>query len=94
MNEFALAEGDFERVLEVNPQNKAARLQISVCRKRAKEHNKRDRKTYANMFAKFAERDAKEEASKAMAKKTLEGVTNQQETGSPAKEERQARDHV
>ena len=59
MNEFELAKGDFERVLEVNPQNKAARLQISVCQKKAKEHNERDRKTYANMFAKFAERDAK-----------------------------------
>ncbi|XP_053523132.1 peptidyl-prolyl cis-trans isomerase FKBP5-like [Artibeus jamaicensis] len=94
MNEFQLAEGDFERVLAVNPQNKAARLQISVCRKRGKEHNERDRKTYANMFSKFAERDAKEEASKAVGKKTLEGVTNQQGTGSPAKEEGRARDHV
>ncbi|KAM5325814.1 peptidyl-prolyl cis-trans isomerase FKBP5 isoform 1-T4 [Glossophaga mutica] len=94
MNEFKLAEGDFERVLEVNPQNKAARLQISVCRKKAKEHNERDRKTYANMFAKFAERDAKEEASKRMGKKTVEGVTDQKETGSPAKEEGRARDHV
>ncbi|XP_071074529.1 peptidyl-prolyl cis-trans isomerase FKBP5 isoform X2 [Dasypus novemcinctus] len=61
MNEFEAAKGDFEKVLEVNPQNKAARLQISVCQKKAKEHNERDRKTYANMFKKFAEQDAKEE---------------------------------
>lgn len=94
MNEFTLAEGDFERVLEVNPQNKAARLQISVCRKKAKEHNERDRKTYANMFSKFAERDAKEEASKAMGKKTLEGVADQKETGSPVEEEGCSGDHV
>uniref|UniRef100_A0A8C8T1L7 peptidylprolyl isomerase n=1 Tax=Peromyscus maniculatus bairdii TaxID=230844 RepID=A0A8C8T1L7_PERMB len=57
MNEFESARGDFEKVLEVNPQNKAARLQISVCQKKAKEHNERDRKVYANMFKKFAEQD-------------------------------------
>ncbi|XP_045705513.1 peptidyl-prolyl cis-trans isomerase FKBP5-like [Phyllostomus hastatus] len=94
MNEFTLAEGDFERVLEVSPQNKAARLQISVCRKKAKEHNERDRKTHANMFAKFAERDAEEEASKAMGKKTLVGVADQKDTGSPAEEEGRSGDHV
>ncbi|OXB71096.1 UNVERIFIED_CONTAM: hypothetical protein H355_016981 [Colinus virginianus] len=64
MNEFELAKCDFQRVLEVNPQNKAARSQISVCQKKTKEHNERDRRIYANMFAKFAERDAKEAASK------------------------------
>ncbi|POI34319.1 hypothetical protein CIB84_001929 [Bambusicola thoracicus] len=59
MNEFELAKCDFQKVLEVNPQNKAARLQISICQKKTKEHNERDRRIYANMFAKFAERDAK-----------------------------------
>lgn len=86
MNEFESAKGDFEKVLEVNPQNKAARLQISVCQKRAKEHNDRDRRIYANMFKKFAEQDAKGEASKAVGKKTLEGVTNKE--GQAAKEEK------
>ena len=59
MNEFESARGDFEKVLEVNPQNKAARLQISMCQRKAKEHNERDRRVYANMFKKFAEQDAK-----------------------------------
>ncbi|VCX42844.1 unnamed protein product, partial [Gulo gulo] len=88
MNEFESAKGDFEKVLEVNPQNKAARLQISMCQKKAKEHNERDRRIYANMFKKFAEQDAKEEASKALGKKTLEGVTNEKETESQAMEEK------
>ncbi|XP_007937638.2 peptidyl-prolyl cis-trans isomerase FKBP5 [Orycteropus afer afer] len=86
MNEFESAKGDFEKVLEVNPQNKAARLQISMCQKKAKEHNERDRRIYANMFKKFAEQDAKEEASKAMSKKTLAQVTNEKGTGSQAVE--------
>lgn len=59
MNEFELARCDFQRVLEVNPQNKAAKSQITMCQKKTKEHNDRDRKIYANMFKKFAERDAK-----------------------------------
>uniref|UniRef100_A0A8C0EZN2 peptidylprolyl isomerase n=1 Tax=Bubo bubo TaxID=30461 RepID=A0A8C0EZN2_BUBBB len=59
MNEFELAKCDFQKVLEVNPQNKAAKSQISVCQKKTKEHNERDRRIYANMFTKFAERDAK-----------------------------------
>ncbi|XP_057350236.1 peptidyl-prolyl cis-trans isomerase FKBP5 isoform X1 [Manis pentadactyla] len=88
MNEFESAKDDFEKVLEVNPQNKAARLQISMCQKKAKEHNERDRRIYANMFKKFAEQDAKEEASKAGGKKTLEGVTSEKERGSPAMEEK------
>lgn len=74
MNEFESARGDFEKVLEVNPHNKAARLQISVCQRKAKEHNERDRRVYANMFKKFAEQDAKEEASRAKSKMTGEGV--------------------
>ncbi|KAJ7332915.1 hypothetical protein JRQ81_015095 [Phrynocephalus forsythii] len=64
MNEFELAKCDFQRVLEVNPQNKAAKSQITMCQRKTKEHNERDRKIYANMFKKFAERDAKEEAGK------------------------------
>lgn len=89
MNEFESAKGDFEKVLEVNPQNKAARLQISMCQKKAKEHHERDRRIYANMFEKFAERDAKEEASKATGKKTLEGVvTREKETEGQAMEEK------
>lgn len=87
MNEFELAKGDFEKVLEVNPQNKAARLQISMCQKKAKEHNERDRRIYANMFKKFAEQDAKEEASRTMGKKILGGITNKKETDRRATEE-------
>ncbi|NXD65639.1 FKBP5 isomerase, partial [Eolophus roseicapillus] len=72
MNEFELAKCDFQKVLEVNPQNKAAKSQISVCQKKTKEHNERDRRIYANMFTKFAERDAKEAASKTRVEKAAE----------------------
>ncbi|XP_060925958.1 peptidyl-prolyl cis-trans isomerase FKBP5 [Limanda limanda] len=58
-NEFSLALVDFQLVLQVNPSNRAARAQISDCQSKMKEHHEQDKKTYANMFQKFAERDAK-----------------------------------
>lgn len=58
-NEFTLALEDFQQVLQVNPSNRAARAQISICQRKIKEHHEQDKKIYANMFQKFAERDAK-----------------------------------
>lgn len=58
-NEFSLAMADFQQVLQVNPSNRAARAQISICHGKIKEHHEQDKKTYANMFQKFAEWDAK-----------------------------------
>lgn len=58
-NEFTLALEDFQQVLQVNPSNRAAHAQISICQRKIKEHHEQDKKIYANMFQKFAERDAK-----------------------------------
>ncbi|KAK7916584.1 hypothetical protein WMY93_012345 [Mugilogobius chulae] len=63
-NEFSLAMADFHRVLEVSPLNRAARSQISICQSKIREHDEQDKRTYANMFQKFAERDAKAVRSK------------------------------
>ncbi|XP_049589307.1 peptidyl-prolyl cis-trans isomerase FKBP5 [Syngnathus scovelli] len=59
-NEFSLALADFQHVLQVNPANRAARSQISNCQSKIKEHNELDKRIYANMFQKFAERDTKQ----------------------------------
>ncbi|TDH13949.1 hypothetical protein EPR50_G00038620 [Perca flavescens] len=58
-NEFSLAMEDFQLVLQVNPSNRAAHAHISICQSKIKEHHEQDKKIYANMFQKFAERDAK-----------------------------------
>ncbi|KAK9528932.1 hypothetical protein VZT92_013060 [Zoarces viviparus] len=58
-NEFSVAMEDFQQVLRVNPSNRAAHAQISICQSKIKEHHEQDKKTYANMFQKFAERDTK-----------------------------------
>ncbi|KAM7082591.1 peptidyl-prolyl cis-trans isomerase FKBP5 isoform 1-T1 [Ciconia maguari] len=94
MNEFELAKCDFQKVLEVNPQNKAAKSQISVCQKKTKEHNERDRRIYANMFTKFAERDAKEAASKTGVEKAVEKATCEKGPKTPGAEEEEAEGHV
>ncbi|XP_029286972.1 peptidyl-prolyl cis-trans isomerase FKBP5 isoform X2 [Cottoperca gobio] len=58
-NEFTMAMEDFQQVLQVNPSNRAAHAQISICQSKMKAHYEQDKKIYANMFQKFAERDAK-----------------------------------
>lgn len=94
MNEFELAKCDFQKVLEVNPQNKAAKSQISVCQKKTKEHNERDRRIYANMFTKFAERDAKEAASKTGVEKTAEKAACEKGPKTSGAEGEEAEGHV
>ncbi|KAG7272939.1 hypothetical protein CRUP_020182 [Coryphaenoides rupestris] len=58
-NEFSLAMADFRHVLQVNPLNRAARAQITICQRKLREHHEQDKKIYANMFQKFAEHDKK-----------------------------------
>ncbi|NXF32478.1 FKBP5 isomerase, partial [Nyctibius bracteatus] len=94
MNEFELAKCDFQKVLEVNPQNRAAKSQISVCQKKTKEHNERDRRIYANMFTKFAERDAKEAASKTAVEKAAEKAACEKKLKTPGAEDEEAEGHV
>lgn len=59
MKEFDKARADFQRVTQLYPANKAAKSQIMLCQKHIKEQHEKDKRLYANMFQKFAERDAK-----------------------------------
>lgn len=51
------AKADFEAVLKLEPNNKAAANNIILCNKKIKEQEGREKKIYANMFEKFAQRD-------------------------------------
>ncbi|KAM6937714.1 peptidyl-prolyl cis-trans isomerase FKBP4 isoform 1-T1 [Xenentodon cancila] len=64
MKEFDRARDDFQRVVQLYPGNKAAKSQVAICQKRIKEQHEKDKRIYANMFQKFAERDSKKEAEK------------------------------
>ncbi len=59
MKEFDKARADFQRVNQLYPANKAAKSQIMLCQKHIKDQHEKDKRLYANMFQKFAERDAK-----------------------------------
>ncbi|XP_054475688.1 peptidyl-prolyl cis-trans isomerase FKBP4 [Anoplopoma fimbria] len=62
MKEFDRARDDFQQVVQLYPANKAAKTQVSHCQKRIKEQHEKDKRIYANMFQKFADRDSKKEA--------------------------------
>eukprot|EP00062_Callorhinchus_milii_P016157 gi/632967164/ref/XP_007899824.1/ PREDICTED: peptidyl-prolyl cis-trans isomerase FKBP5-like [Callorhinchus milii] len=82
INEFDLAKADFQRVIQVNPHNRAARTQLLLCQRRLKAHHERNRKIYANMFQKFAERDQQAEAGNSSRHKSS-NAPEQLEDGSP-----------
>uniref|UniRef100_A0A1L8DTU4 peptidylprolyl isomerase n=1 Tax=Nyssomyia neivai TaxID=330878 RepID=A0A1L8DTU4_9DIPT len=48
---------DFKKVQELEPSNKAAQNQIVLMKQKLKEATEKERKIYANMFAKFANAD-------------------------------------
>uniref|UniRef100_A0A182VUN1 peptidylprolyl isomerase n=1 Tax=Anopheles minimus TaxID=112268 RepID=A0A182VUN1_9DIPT len=50
---------DFSAVLEIEPENKAALNQASICKHKIKAYNDQQKKVFANMFTKFAQSDSK-----------------------------------
>lgn len=59
LNEHALAMTDFEKVLELDADNKAAKNKVAMCVRQIKANKQKEKKTFANMFDKFAKIDAK-----------------------------------
>jgi len=59
MQNFDEALQDFRAVLEVDADNKAAKNQLAITSHKIKQIHNREKQTYAGMFQKFAEIDAK-----------------------------------
>jgi len=59
LQNFDEAMHDFRAVLEVDPDNKAAKNQLAITSHKIKQIHNREKQTYAGMFDKFAEIDAK-----------------------------------
>lgn len=57
MSEPELAKVDFEKVINIDSSNKAAAAQLVVCNQKLKEIRSKEKKMYANMFEKFAQKD-------------------------------------
>lgn len=62
LNDCESAKLDFEQSLELEPENKAAKNKVVICLQRIKAQKEKEKKTFANMFDKFAEIDKKREA--------------------------------
>lgn len=71
--DFESAIADFERVLEVEPANKAAQNQITIAKHQIAEYKKKEKQLYSNMFTKFATRD---QMSEDAARKSMPDVMN------------------
>lgn len=59
MNDFDLARADFQKVLQLYPNNRAAKAQLAVCHQRIRKQIAREKKLYANMFERLAEEECK-----------------------------------
>ncbi|XP_073952744.1 FK506-binding protein 59kD isoform X2 [Choristoneura fumiferana] len=57
LGEAAQAIEDFQKVVDAEPQNKAAANQIVVCRHAIQKQKEKEKRLYANMFDKFAKHD-------------------------------------
>jgi len=57
MGEPERAKADFEAVLRLAPDNKAAANSLVLCNNKIKDQRKREKMIYANMFEKFAQKD-------------------------------------
>jgi len=61
INEFEKAKSDFEMVMSLDPNNKAAQLELNKVMNEIKKHHQKERQVYANMFDKFANKDKEKE---------------------------------
>lgn len=57
--DYDLAVQDYQRVAELEPENKAAKNQIVLCKKKLQEEHQKEKKLYANMFSKMTQQSAK-----------------------------------
>lgn len=73
LQNFDEALKDFKAVLEVDPENKAAKNQIAITSRKIKQLHEKEKMTYAGMFTKFAMADSK----KVEEKKSEDHVTEE-----------------
>ena len=82
MQEFDLAEKDFQELIKLEPANKAAKARLAECNSKVKALKEKEKRMYQTMFKKYADEEekdkkrseerAKQEAAAAAAAKTDE----------------------
>lgn len=61
MGEIENALADFEKCQKIEPENKAAMNQITICKQKLKQYHEEEKKRYKNMFAKMSAVDKSNE---------------------------------
>jgi len=61
LNDCESAKADFEKTFQLDPENKAAKNKIIQCQQRIKAQKEKEKRTFANMFDKFAMADRRKE---------------------------------
>ncbi|XP_037070497.1 LOW QUALITY PROTEIN: peptidyl-prolyl cis-trans isomerase FKBP4-like [Pollicipes pollicipes] len=64
MNEPELARSDFQRVIQLDPQNKAAAHQAQLCAQQIRAARAHEKKIYANMFERLSKMEEREAPTK------------------------------
>ncbi|XP_043196516.1 peptidyl-prolyl cis-trans isomerase FKBP4-like [Amphibalanus amphitrite] len=64
MNEPELARADFQRVIQLDPQNKAAAHQAQICAQQIRAAKAHEKKIYANMFERLSKMEERESPAK------------------------------
>ncbi|XP_014791337.1 peptidyl-prolyl cis-trans isomerase FKBP4 isoform X1 [Octopus bimaculoides] len=62
-NDYKEALGDFNSLLKLEPDNKAAKNHIIICTKKMKDYKEKEKKLYANIFSKYTMENAKLESN-------------------------------
>jgi len=62
LNDWENAKSDYVKTLELDADNKAAKNKIALCEQEIRKHKMKEKKTFANMFDKFAALDSKKES--------------------------------
>lgn len=60
MQEFDLAEKDFQGLVKLEPTNKAAQARLAECGNRVKALKEKEKRMYQTMFEKYAEEEEKD----------------------------------
>ena len=58
LQNFDLALKDFQAVLDIDPNNKAAKNQVAIANQKIKQAKEKEKKIFGGMFEKFAKIDA------------------------------------
>ena len=57
LRDYECALADFNAVLQINSDNKAARQQLAIAGNKLREQHRKEKQTYAGMFEKLAAKD-------------------------------------